>query len=886
MNLQPKSIAAAILASLLYLSVPSPAAEMNLDGRHSALQARNFADDADTLRTLRPADLFRVHRAGSARFSPDGRRVAFRWSRSGNEGKVDALALSQVAESRSDIWVAPVGGGQARPITDGAETGTGWFRPRWAPDGERLALLSIDGNRVTPWIWNASTDTLRQISERAVYRIGSPLIFQWRSDHELIISLRPSGVPDQGRLQVEGTRPGLFAIRRWNDAWTGDKETADVLSSGIDPTKQERPAPAEIRVIDITKDTSRTVASGRWTYGRASPDGRWLATFRHRSLNRVPQDRPLGFRDDLGSVPGVAALHGEANGGTIRRSGAPSASIPEADRAAPDAGEGGADPAGTPRHGSLRWAPDGHAFAFLTRLWGHGERPRQVAVHFDPRTGERERIGRKNRRIEALAWSGDSQLLVRARPTGGDVAGRPPAHWWRVGPDGEWDRWSVDMAETPEELYPAPGGGAVGIAEGELWRLDGESARSLTAEIEPSIRRVVWPNRPRFPVMPPAGQGRQPDGPLAVMTGAAESRQLWTIEFAEPEVVRLDRIPVPSGAAGPENVAPKRGAALFSAADSTGTWVWLSRHSPSDQGGVDTLKAADRWIADVEGGESRKLSYRGLSGRDLTAWAILPPDHREGERYPTITFVYPGAVYGDRPPMESVNVLSPWRALQIFAAEGYVVLLPSMPLRGGRRDSATRRERMDDGVLPAIQKAVQAGFVDSSRVGLLGHSYGGHGVYQLVSLTDRFDAAVASAGIADLDLAYGGFDNRASYRHQRHPLRAQRFKMYYLEGGQGGMGAPPWEAPERWRQNDPIGFVDQVETPLMMLQGDRDLTDIEGAESFFTTLYRQGKPARLIRYFGEGHVIRGRANVLDMFNRVISWFDRYLKEPVEPADTP
>jgi len=434
------------------------------------------------------------------------------------------------------------------------------------------------------------------------------------------------------------------------------------------------------------------------------------------------------------------------------------------------------------------------------------------------------------------------------------------------------------MAETPEQLYPAPEGGAVGIAEGELWRLDGESTRSLTAEIEPSTRRVVWPNRPRFPVMPSAGQDRQPDGPLAIMTGDAESRQLWTIEFAEPEVARFDRIPVPSGAAGPENVAPGRGAALFSAADSTGTRVWLSRHSPSDHRGVDTLKAADRWIADVQGGESRKLSYRGLSGRDLTAWAILPPDHREGERHPTITFVYPGAIYRDRPPMESVNVLSPWRALQIFAAEGYVVLLPSMPLRGGRRDSATRRERMDDGVLPAIQKAVQAGFVDSSRVGLLGHSYGGHGVYQLVSLTDRFDAAVASAGIADLDLAYGGFDNRASYRHQRHPLRAQRFKMYYLEGGQGGLGAPPWEAPERWRQNDPIRFVDQVETPLMMLQGDRDLTDIEGAESFFTTLYRQGKPARLIRYFGEGHVIRGRANVLDMFNRVITWFDRYLRE--------
>ena len=880
---------AATAGLLLLLLIASPAAAAVAAARppSSVLAAGAHGPRADTLRTLQPEDLYRLHRPGPARFSPDGRRVAFRWSRSGDEGKVDRLALRPVA--RSDVWVGRVGTGQARPITDGGATGTGWFRPRWSPDGERLALLSLRGNRVTPWVWNASTDSLRRLADRAVHRNGAPLVYRWRSDRELVLSFRPEGAADHGRRQAEGTRPGLFAIRRWREAWSGREVTADVLSSGIEPVERERRNRAEIRVIDVVDGTARTVAAGRWTFGRASPDGRWLATFRHRSLTRIPRDRPPAFRDDLGSVPGAVGLAGgPGDGGEAAARGA-------GERGGDDA----AERAGAPRHGTLRWAPDGHAYAFLTRVRTEGGRPRQVVVRYDPATGERERIDHPERRIGALAWSGDSELLVRARPARrGGRGGRPSARWWKVASGGSWERWSGEMERAPERLFPAPEGGAVGVAGGELWRLDGGEPRPLTDAFEPAVRRVVWPNPSRFPVMPSTGGDRRPDGPLAVSTAGGGSVGLWTVELAGPGAPGFESIPVPPGSAvsgpaaggstAPRNVAPGRGAAVFSAADGEGTRVWLARSGTGAKAGasedaVDTLIAADRWISEVEAGETRKLTYRGASGRELTAWAILPPDHREGERHPTVVVVYPGAVRGARPPRESrVNVVSPWAALQLVASEGYAVLLPSMPLRGG--GDATRRDRMDDGVLPAVEEAVQAGLADSARVGLLGHSYGGHAVYQLVSLTDRFDAAVASAGFPDLGLQYGAFDDRATYRHMRHPLEALRFQTYFMERGQGGMGAPPWEAPERWRANDPIRYVDEVETPLMMLHGDRDFVNVEGAEAFFTALHRQGEPARLVRYFGEAHVLRGRANVLDMFDRLVGWFDRYLREDEPTPD--
>lgn len=257
---------------------------------------------------------------------------------------------------------------------------------------------------------------------------------------------------------------------------------------------------------------------------------------------------------------------------------------------------------------------------------------------------------------------------------------------------------------------------------------------------------------------------------------------------------------------------------------------------------------------------------------------LLPPGHSEGESHPTVVNVYPGSVQDDSPPA-STRLRTPWpiQALQLLAARGYAVLVPSIPLP---QDSAGPRRHLDDGVLPAVERAVEAGLADSGRVGLLGHSYGGFGVNHLVSQTDRFRAAVSSAGASDLRSQYGTFDPRSRHRHMQHPVHAQVATMGYLESGQGRMGAAPWEVPERYRRNSPLTHVEDVETPLMMIHGDRDFVVVEQAEQLFTSLLRQGKRARLVRYFGEGHIVRGRANVLDMWDRVFGWFDRHL-EPGE-----
>ena len=70
---------------------------------------------------------------------------------------------------------------------------------------------------------------------------------------------------------------------------------------------------------------------------------------------------------------------------------------------------------------------------------------------------------------------------------------------------------------------------------------------------------------------------------------------------------------------------------------------------------------------------------------------------------------------------------------------------------------------LDDGVGPAVDKAIALGIADSAKLGLMGHSYGGFSVYGLVTQTHRYKAAVALSGITDLVSIYGIFDAHFTY---------------------------------------------------------------------------------------------------------------------------
>jgi dipeptidyl aminopeptidase/acylaminoacyl peptidase len=153
----------------------------------------------------------------------------------------------------------------------------------------------------------------------------------------------------------------------------------------------------------------------------------------------------------------------------------------------------------------------------------------------------------------------------------------------------------------------------------------------------------------------------------------------------------------------------------------------------------------------------------------------------------------------------------------------------------------------------------------------LGQSDGGFAVLGLLTQTNRFRSAIASAGFSNLVSLYGTFYGQHRYGDGGHPQSGAVLRMLQLEKGYGGMGGAPWSFPSRYRESSAILQADKVMTPLMLVHGDLDFVPIQQSEEFFTALYRQDKRAVFVRYQGEWHTIANRPNVLDLWQRFSTW---------------
>lgn len=302
---------------------------------------------------------------------------------------------------------------------------------------------------------------------------------------------------------------------------------------------------------------------------------------------------------------------------------------------------------------------------------------------------------------------------------------------------------------------------------------------------------------------------------------------------------------------------------------------------PSDGGAPRMLLSLNSHLANVERGPRRSIAYTSRDGSEQRGVLLLPPGFAHGVPYPLVVFVYPGNVYTDtldrggwlRPEDDPFMVfMSP----DVLAGHGYVVLLPSMPLVP---DSTADDPyaHMLDGVDPAIDTLISHGIVDSTRIGIIGHSYGGYAVNCIVSQSRRFRAAVSSAGLADLT----SFTLLPATRYTDWP----EGEMAWAETGQGRMHNPPWRDAARYVRNSPISYVDRVGTPILITAADNDF--MEQSEEWFSALSRAGKRARFVRYWGEGHVLLSPANIEHFWREVLRWFDTYLQpsQSTAPAGT-
>ena len=245
---------------------------------------------------------------------------------------------------------------------------------------------------------------------------------------------------------------------------------------------------------------------------------------------------------------------------------------------------------------------------------------------------------------------------------------------------------------------------------------------------------------------------------------------------------------------------------------------------------------------------------------------ILPPDYRDGEKRPTVVWVYPGVSVADNlvHRQHGINEAGAFN-LHLLAARGFVVIVPGMPIDDDARGGRELAECLAVSVLPACEAAVAAGYADPERLHVAGHSLGGWATLVLLAETDIFRSGIVLA--ATSNLLSSPDDVRMRYGSICQDDQQVMMEENFLLSG------PPWRMLDRYVRNSPLFSVEKIKSPVLMLHGDQDYVEIGQSEQMFFALRSLGKKAELVRYWGEGHVLESPANIRDAWVRIIEWLE-------------
>ena len=291
---------------------------------------------------------------------------------------------------------------------------------------------------------------------------------------------------------------------------------------------------------------------------------------------------------------------------------------------------------------------------------------------------------------------------------------------------------------------------------------------------------------------------------------------------------------------------------LFTYGNETNTYTKISTTNPQQ--------------SDYNWGTVELVKWKSYNGIELEGLLYKPEDFDPNKKYPLMVYFY--ELYSDR--FHQHYIPKPTASI-IYATEyasaGYVVFMPDIRYAPGHPAKSAYDCIMSgtDHVLEILPS------VDSTRMALQGQSWGGYQTAQLITMTNRYRAAMAGAPVSNMFSAYGGIRWGSGLNRQ-----------FQYERTQSRIGATIWEKPELYIENSPIFHIPNITTPLLIMHNDKDgaVPWYQGIE-MFTAMKRLGKPAWLLNYNGDDHNLMENANRMDLSIRMRQFFDHYLKD--EPA---
>jgi dipeptidyl aminopeptidase/acylaminoacyl peptidase len=522
----------------------------------------------------------------------------------------------------------------------------------------------------------------------------------------------------------------------------------------------------------------------------------------------------------------------------------------------------------------LRWSPDGRELAVLSvpGRSGHtgaveatrpdagvvGESPEHAEIRvIDPASGKSEAVSPAGLYVYEYDWSPDGKHFVAtAAPDPGE------ANYWVAG--------LVLLSRTPgtpqvllkptyqiaNPRFTADGSGVLligglmsdqGSTGGDLYylALSGGEARNLTAGQPFSVTSFDVAKSGAILCVENIDGGTRVE---SVDAGSGARQQLW---HADAVLHGRQGLSVSMTADGSHMAAIHQ-----SFSEPAELWAGTFdnfRPLTSEQSAVKPV-----W------GKATNLHWKTDAGV-VQGWLLAPPDPLPAGKSPLIVLVHGG-------PASSLRASWPAGA-GALANRGFYVLMPNPRGSYGSGEEFTRGNVKDFGygdlrdIMAGVDQAIASAPIDPNRLGLYGWSYGGYMAMWAVTQTHRFRAVVAGAGIMNWQSYYGenGIDT---------------WMIPYF-------GSSVYDDPWIYERSSPITFIKNVQTPTLVLQGERDAeVPAPQAYEFWHALKTMGVETQLVIYPGSGHRLLPDADH-DRTERTLAWFKDHMgAESSTPTPAP
>jgi dipeptidyl aminopeptidase/acylaminoacyl peptidase len=209
--------------------------------------------------------------------------------------------------------------------------------------------------------------------------------------------------------------------------------------------------------------------------------------------------------------------------------------------------------------------------------------------------------------------------------------------------------------------------------------------------------------------------------------------------------------------------------------------------------------------------------------------------------------------------------------VQLLANRGYAVLQVNFRGSVGYGKAFLKAAigefagKMHDDLIDGVNWAVEQGYADPDHVAIFGGSYGGYAALVGVTFTpDVFAAAVDYVGISDL----------ANFMRTLPPVA----RPHLANNWHAYVGDP--SDPEQLADmmaRSPITRVDQIRTPLMVIQGANDVRVVQAeSDNLVTALRARGVDVDYLVQADEGHGAVNPENVIEMWRAVTGFLARHL----------